>query len=146
MRDREAVRGAELIRVLLRAASAVRGELDRALSEHGLTTEQWLVLDALVRQDGRLQGELARELGKDKSTVTRTVDLLERREWVEREIDENDGRRRGAWLTAKGRALMQATRRAVQDRIDGFSGHVNAEAAARMTDALNGMADAFKWR
>ena len=63
---------------------------------HALT-----VLDEAGR-DGVGQGELARRLRLTKSTVSRLVDQLADKGWVERLALPGDGRRRAVVLTEKG--------------------------------------------
>ncbi len=61
----------------------------------------------LLNKPGTRQGELARLLGLSKSAVSRMVDQLERRGWIERRLDDEDGRVRHLTLTAKGLRLAQ---------------------------------------
>ena len=53
------------------------------------------------------QGDLARTLGLSKSAVSRMAAELERRGWIERHTDTDDGRVRRLKLTTKGKRLAQ---------------------------------------
>jgi DNA-binding MarR family transcriptional regulator len=53
------------------------------------------------------QGELAGALGLTKSAVSRMVVELERRGWIERHPDEDDGRVRRLRLTPSGKRLAR---------------------------------------
>jgi DNA-binding MarR family transcriptional regulator len=61
----------------------------------------------VLRNPDASQGALARSLGLSKSTVSRMVDHLERRGWLQRRQDDEDGRVRYLSLTAKGLRLAQ---------------------------------------
>ncbi len=56
---------------------------------------------------GLKQGDLASTLGLSKSAVSRMAAELERRGWIERHADTDDGRVRRLKLTARGRRLAQ---------------------------------------
>ena len=71
------------VRAVLKAASALRNELDSVRSRQKLSTGQWVILKAL-RQGPRRQRQLAKLAAKDSSTITRTLDLLVRRKRVTR--------------------------------------------------------------
>lgn len=66
------------------------------LAPTGLTSRQLTVLEVLVDTRGITVNQLARSLGLAHSTVSETVDRLERRNLVERWADPEDRRR--TWL------------------------------------------------
>jgi len=76
----------------------------KAFKELGLnfTPEQWVILDILYKEDGVSQTELAIGSFKDSPTVSRIIDLLEKKELVTRMRFENDRRRYKIFLTEKG--------------------------------------------
>jgi DNA-binding MarR family transcriptional regulator len=92
---------------LHRAHQALRNEMYRAFREAGeeLTPEQWAVLVRLWEQDARTQTELADTTFRDKPTMSRLIDGLERNGLVARRSDKEDGRTWRVCLTAEGRAL-----------------------------------------
>ncbi len=61
----------------------------------------------LLRNPGVRQLDLARTLGLSKSAVSRMVDQLQRRGWIERQADDNDGRAWRLRLSARGRQLAR---------------------------------------
>lgn len=80
----------------------------RAFAEHGLelTPEQWIVLVRLWQQDGRTQSELCESTLRDKPTMSRIVDTMQKSGLVERVASETDARARLVMLTRKGKALQ----------------------------------------
>ncbi len=77
----------------------------RAAAGEEVTPEQWIVLVRLWEQDGRTQQELGDATLKDRSTLSRILDVMERRGWVVRQTHPEDGRSRLVHLTRAGRDL-----------------------------------------
>lgn len=68
--------------------------------------EQWVILFLLWQRDGRNQNDLARNICKDKGTITRGLDSLERYNFVVRVQDEQDKRHKRVYLTHKGKEMQ----------------------------------------
>ena len=94
---------------LARAAIRLRQELRRACREAGLdvTPEQWALLNRLYLHDGLTQSELADQTLKDRPTVTRIVDALQRGGMLARRRDPDDRRCYRLHLTEAGRELRR---------------------------------------
>lgn len=71
-----------------------------------ITTEQWVVINALHEQNGISQTELASGSFKNTATVSRIIDLLCNKGLVERKRFENDRRRHKVFLTKEGETLF----------------------------------------
>ena len=88
-----------------------------------LTPEQWVILDHLLTDNGVSQTELASKSYKNAPTVSRILDVLERKKFVERQRFENDRRRYKIFLTDQG---IDVARRALpiaqKLRNDGWEG------------------------
>ena len=65
------------------------------------------ILVDLWMQDGLRQQELAVSVIKDKATIARKLDQLERQNYVVRIPDEKDKRNKLIYLTHKGKALKE---------------------------------------
>jgi len=72
---------------------------------HDISVTQCYALDALVRRGALTLNELATELYLDKSTASRVLDALERKEYLLRETDPEDRRAIRVALTTSGREL-----------------------------------------
>jgi len=66
--------------------------LNSKLVKFNLTTEQWAVLMKLSKQNKISQKQLAEVSTKDQSTVTRIIDILVRKEFIERHQSKEDRR------------------------------------------------------
>ena len=78
---------------LTHLSRAWRAELDRRLTDLGLSQARWLVLLHLARGSERpTQGELASSVGVENPTLARLLDALEAQQLIERQADQH-GRR-----------------------------------------------------
>jgi DNA-binding MarR family transcriptional regulator len=68
-----------------------------------ITPEQWAVMSYLHKEDGLYQKQIADFLFKDKPTVTRILDLLEKKNLIIRISDEKDRRKFKIYLTQDGK-------------------------------------------
>ncbi|WP_106096896.1 MarR family winged helix-turn-helix transcriptional regulator [Pseudonocardia dioxanivorans] len=76
--------------------------VEKALVGHGLTVDQWRVLDVLADGQGHAQSELAATIVVPGPTLTKIVDKLVDMALVYRIVDERDRRRVLAFLSEKG--------------------------------------------
>lgn len=74
------------------------------LKEFDVTPEQWTVLKRLAEQDGISQKELAMKSEKDQPTVTRILDILERKELIYKQRNLDDKRSFHIFISKKGMA------------------------------------------
>jgi DNA-binding MarR family transcriptional regulator len=113
------------LRKLARLASQ---RYDRALAPAGLNINQYSILRRAAR-GSRAIGDLARELGMDRSTLSRDIKPLIAAGWIER-VDDEDGRKRRIAVTAAGKRkidIAQPLWRKAQDAIDTGLGHDQVE-------------------
>lgn len=75
--------------------------------QHDLTFEQLMVLFLLEERDGQNLRALAEQADRERTTMTRMVDGLERRNLVVRVPDKTDGRNKLVYLTRQGRRLTE---------------------------------------
>ena len=81
------------------------------LQENGIniTPEQFLVLDILWKEQSLSQQNIADIIQKDKNSVTKIIDSLEKKNLVRRVVDKNDRRINKIELTNDGFALEKVT-------------------------------------
>jgi DNA-binding MarR family transcriptional regulator len=72
-----------------------------------ITVDQWLVLKSLNEENDQNQSELAEQIGKDNPTLTRIIDLLCKKELVERRQLPSDRRCFTIHLTEEGKQKME---------------------------------------
>ncbi|MEO0885148.1 MAG: MarR family winged helix-turn-helix transcriptional regulator [Cyanobacteria bacterium J06648_10] len=78
---------------------------DEALRPHGLTVNQLNILAVVISEKKIRPGQLGQILGMEKSTVSRTVDRMVRKDWLKVTAGE-DSRTQLLTVTAKGRKLL----------------------------------------
>jgi DNA-binding MarR family transcriptional regulator len=75
-----------------------------------LTPEQFLLIDLLWNQGSMSQQQLADQMQKDKNSVTKLVDALERKGFVVREQNRQDRRSNTLMLTEKAEILKHGAK------------------------------------
>ncbi len=83
----------------------VRNQAEQLMAPLGVTPEQWAILVRLWQKDDLPQSDLAELTFRDKGSVTRLIDGLERRGYVARARDPRDARSHRILLTREGRDL-----------------------------------------
>lgn len=122
-----------------RASRTIRKCLNQELSSRGFTIggEQFAVLVHLWDRDGQTQQELADELSKDKTTMTRLINGIETIALIMRVRDKNDERRRRIFLTRKGRILMEELTAVAQEILISAQAGINEKDMAICKDVLS---------
>jgi DNA-binding MarR family transcriptional regulator len=91
-----------------KASTAIARRLQKNFKQNGMeiTIEQWSVLYHLWKQDGVNQQELCNATFRDKPSITRLVDNLEKLKLVKRVASKEDRRRNLIYLTDTARKLQ----------------------------------------
>ena len=94
-----------------KASTAIARRLQKKLNVTGLniTIEQWSVLYHLWKQDGLSQQELCLRTFRDKPSITRLVDNLEKLKMVKRVASKQDRRINLIYLTEAATELQVTT-------------------------------------
>ena len=94
-----------------KASIAIARRLQKKFNGSGLnlTIEQWSVLYHLWKEDGKSQQELCNATFRDKPSITRLVDNLEKLNLVKRVASENDRRINRIYLTRQALKLQDET-------------------------------------
>src|SRR5215831_298013 len=97
----------ELEQHLTEIRQEIRRPVEAEFAKGGLTGPQRSVMQALVRSDGRSLKELTAQVGLAHSTVSGTVDRLEKRGLVERKPNLNDRRHTRIVVSGEVREFME---------------------------------------
>ncbi len=89
-----------------RLARDVTRLFDQKLRPEGLRATQYSVLAMLAARGGSRRGALAADLGLDRTTLTRSLAVLESRGWI-RMTGSDDARERPVEITPAGRAKLE---------------------------------------
>ncbi|MDX1478143.1 MAG: MarR family transcriptional regulator [Saprospiraceae bacterium] len=101
-----------------RTAKRLKRAFQQTLAEMDadITADQWVVLDVVMREEGLSQQEIGQATAKDRPTVTRILDKLERKGLLKRTTDPEDRRKFGIFSTPAGRRKV----RTLLPRIEAF--------------------------
>src|SRR6476646_7297317 len=93
--------------ILESTAKKIKLELQRKFNEQqiDITVDQWVVLLELHKHGMQNQVELCERCYKDAPTITRIIELLVRKELIDRTGCKNDRRRFDISLNKKGKQL-----------------------------------------
>jgi len=111
-----------------KAIKAQRKATGRLFKELGikLTPDQWIILKSLHEAAHQTQRQLAEAVSKDPASITRSLDLLEKEQLIERK--QLDRRTFTVLLTNEGNALVERViPEAVKYRQKGIEGISDAE-------------------
>ncbi len=127
--------------LLSRANSSLRAHFNKLIRESGIdaTAEQWGLLNIIRSSPGIIQSELAERSMKDRTNVTRMLDLMAKRGLVERKDDPNDRRTFRLFITKNGESLLgqiaPLAARANKTAVRGLS-RTDAKALAKLLTAI----------
>ncbi|QKJ31225.1 MarR family transcriptional regulator [Mucilaginibacter mali] len=100
-----------------------------------ITIDQWLVLKTLQQQPGIAQQEIAAMVFKDFASVTRIIELLVTKGYLNRSAHATDKRRSNLTLTDKGNTIIKDIQPLIMSNrkraLEGISGEES--------DLLNGV-------
>ena len=77
---------------------------------YDITIEQWVIIANLNRKNGQFQQQLADNTYKNKTSVTRMINALQKKGLVDRIPDPKDLRQKRIFLTKKGVQLYEKLR------------------------------------
>jgi DNA-binding MarR family transcriptional regulator len=94
-----------------KASTALARRLQKNFKQNGveITIEQWSVLYHLWKQDGLSQQELCNATFRDKPSITRLVDNLEKLKLVRRVSSKEDRRMNLIYLTDTAKRIQDQT-------------------------------------
>ena len=98
-----------------------------AKAGYDLTLEHWIVLVHLWLEDGRNQKTLCEFAGRHKTSITRTLDSLEKYDFVVRIVDKNDRRNKLIYLTNKGKTAREPLSKQLENTMAEATEGVSAE-------------------
>ena len=105
----------ELVDVVSLVTQAIWADMRR--SGRAIEPTQWATL-RLIAAGPWTMSELARHKAVSLPTMSKSVDMLARRGWVERFVDETDRRQTLVRPTEGGRQILADCRRQIEDLMD----------------------------
>ena len=103
-----------------KASTAIARRLQKKFNQAGinLTIEQWSVLYQLWKEDGKSQQELCNATFRDKPSITRLIDNLEKLNLVKRVSDEKDRRINKVYLSKQAQKLQEDTMQLAEETLN----------------------------
>ena len=110
-----------------KASTAIARRLQKnfKLANADITIEQWSVLYHLWKEDGLSQQQLCDATFRDKPSITRLVDNLEKLQLVKRVASKNDRRMNMIYLTKEAKELqiltMELANKTLNESLEGVT-------------------------
>ena len=103
-----------------KASTAIARRLQKKFNSAAvnLTIEQWSVLYQLWKEDGKSQQELCNATFRDKPSITRLIDNLEKLGLVKRVADEKDRRINKVFLSRQALRLQEDTMKLAEETLN----------------------------
>lgn len=101
-----------------------------------LSKEQMIALKKLHDQDGIPQNELAFLTLRNKSSLTRLLVKMEKKNYIIRKQDKTDKRVNKVYLTDLGRAIFKKTRPLIKEVIDTMEKNISPSEKEQMIQLL----------
>lgn len=129
-----------------KASTAIARRLQKKFNASGLnlTIEQWSVLYHLWKEDSKSQQELCNATFRDKPSITRLVDNLEKLGLVKRVASENDRRINKVQLTKQALKLQEETMALAEETLNEALEGVAAEHINLCKEVLQKVYDNLK--
>jgi DNA-binding MarR family transcriptional regulator len=118
--------------------------INACLRPHGLDYPRWRVLAVLHEHSGATMGRLADLTSVDRTTLTRTLGLMESAGLITRRERKNDRRSVAISLTANGRRMFARILPLTLEETDRALTRFSAEEIEVLRDWLRRMADSLK--
>lgn len=103
-----------------KASTAIARRLQKKFNsaQLNLTIEQWSVLYHLWKEDGISQQELCNATFRDKPSITRLVDNLEKLKLVKRVASKEDRRMNMIYLTPEARKMQETSMELAEETLN----------------------------
>jgi MarR family transcriptional regulator for hemolysin len=124
------------IRRLIFAAKSLRTHFEAVLVDEGANLPTWIALQAINRESGLSQRELAERMHLEGPTVTRHLDHLEQAGLIARHRDDVDRRILRVELTSEGRRLHRRLRQVAARHEETLIGDLPRRDAAALIRVL----------
>jgi len=115
--------------------------VNRQLAAYDLSGIHFILLLALSRHNGASQEAMANHLKMEKTTIAKSVKMLEKNGYLRRERSLTDKRAYQVYLTPQGEALIPVIRHTVRDWEDQVAADLTPQERGLLENALHAMAD-----
>lgn len=127
--------------VINKVGERINRQIEGVIAPHELTVRQYGLLLLLQAQGPQAQIVLSQQVGLDRTSVMRTVDLLEARGLVRRDPDPTDRRKHSVALTDAGTELLAHSLIKVQQTERDFAAVLSDKERAQLLSLLKRLLD-----
>ena len=117
--------------------------VDSRLEGYEIDSDELHLLLALYREDGRQQKELGEDFDLDKATMARKLEDIEAKDYIRREEDPEDRRRKVIYLTGKGRSREPEFRELLESVEKEIRQKLSSEEIESLVQNLESLCKAF---
>jgi len=117
-------------------------EFDRL--KMGITVEQWILLKIIEETDGLTQKELANKSLRDPASITRTLDILHKKGYVERRAVVDNRRQYSISLTEEGKSFINKYMPVINSHRASSIEGISADELSTLNRLLNKIQDNMK--
>lgn len=121
---------------LRRVSNAVSGGFSRALQDKQTSVAEWVLLRELYKRGQAAPGELAATVGLTRGAVSKIVDKLEAKGWVQTGGNEGDSRFRVLSLTHAGLRSLPVLAKIADQNDQSFFDCLNAREKSVLRELL----------
>ncbi|RJX28504.1 MAG: MarR family transcriptional regulator [Dethiobacter sp.] len=111
--------------IICHADLKMKNNLMRKIKSFDITTEQWMIMNRLFEEGGISQKELSERTLKDQGALTRTLDRMEKKGLVKRQVSPYDRRSFLIYLTDAGQAvrnrIVPIAVECIEEAVKGFT-------------------------
>jgi MarR family transcriptional regulator for hemolysin len=124
---------------LEKAIKVYRQFAQRAINASGftITIDQWLVLKALEENPDQTQHEIAETVFKDHASLTRMIELLVNKKFLERTAHPNDRRRFRLTITNEARNLLKVIQPLIDQNRSTALTSISPQQASNLRESLS---------
>ena len=94
-----------IIFLLAKAYQKAHGNFKKRLAPYGLTPIQYLILEALWKEEGVSAGDIGKKLVLDSATLSGVLDRMAEKEWIFKETDLEDKRFLRIFLSGRAKEV-----------------------------------------
>jgi DNA-binding MarR family transcriptional regulator len=126
---------------LRRVSNAVSGEFARALQAKQTSVAEWVLMRELHERGRTTPGDLAGMLGMTRGAISKVVDKLEQKKWIQGQAKEGDDRARLLSLTREGRRNLPVLAQLADENDAHFFTCLNVSERRTLSDLLAKLSD-----
>jgi DNA-binding MarR family transcriptional regulator len=112
----------------------------------GVTVAEWAVLRQLWGRDSQQPNQLADDLGLSRGAISKLIDRLVNKGFIERTTDAADRRYQSLALTTTGRRLVPILARLADENDAEHFGHLDPRRHAELMDLLQSLVQRHGWK